>query len=621
MLRLPTEWRGARRVVMAATVLFLLLVCRWQPWTLFDRAGFSNDFYDEQARAFWRLRLDVPAEVAGPEGFLIDGRTYLYFGPFLAVLRMPFVVLGDWVDERLVRVSMIVAYVLSCLGALRLLHAVAARMHRPVTPRRAAWFAALVAAGPTLSAAGWDSVYHETELWALALFLLALAAALELAAAPTTRAVTVCGVLTAATVLTRASIGYGAVVALLAVAVAVFRRHRAMSLPIIAWAVGGLAASVLLNVAKFGTLIDLPAERQVLTLQDPGRAEWFAGNGGSFFSPRFLPTTVVHYLRPDAVRVERLVPFVRFGPLATEYGDYPLEGNTPSSSLPVTAGALVALAAIGGVMAVRRRHRWAVPALAAAGVAAAPTLLIGFVAQRYLIDLLPMVLVPAAIAVAGLSATGSRVWRGARRALTLALCWSVVANVAFATWISELKNPRFTAVRYAIDGTLFDGPPPGVVALSDVRSVPRDGVVAIDGGCAGLYIAEQGSWVPLERADGRRTLDLRIDRAAGVVTLSAASGDITILVDDDSLTARWTGADGATAEGSVATGGASTVVGIVSDPVVGGLRLYADGVPVLAAMAAPDLATVVLDGEATVVSRAGSTDICSALARRLDATG
>ena len=88
------------------TALFLFLLCRGRPWTLFDVAGFSNNFYDEQARAFWHLRLAVPADVPGPEGFLIDGSTYLYYGPFLALLRMPLDVFGGWVDGRFARVSM-----------------------------------------------------------------------------------------------------------------------------------------------------------------------------------------------------------------------------------------------------------------------------------------------------------------------------------------------------------------------------------------------------------------------------------------------------------------------------------------------------------------------------------
>jgi len=621
MIGVPPEWRGARRVVAAASVLFLLVVCRWQPWTLFQQAGFSNDFYDEQARAFWRLRLDVPAEAAGPEGFLIDGRTYLYFGPFLALLRMPFVLVGDWFDERLVRLSMTAAYALSCIGALRLLRAVAERARAEVSPRRAAWFVALVAAGPTVSAAGWDSVYHETELWALALFLLALAAVLDLAAAPSPRLAARCGILTVATVLTRASIGYGAVVALGLVALAVFRSRRATSLVIATWSVGALATSLALNLAKFGTLLDLPADRQLLTLQSPARAAWFDGNGGSFFSVRFLPTTLVQYLRPDAVRGDRLVPFVRFGPLATEYGSYPLEGNTPSSSLPVTAGALVVLAALGVWWVIRGRRTWAAPVLAGALVAAVPTLLIGFVAQRYLLDLLPAVLVPAAVAVAYASAMTPRRQVVGRVVLPLAVAWSLVANVAFATWISELKNPAFTSLRYAIDGAIFGDPPPGVIRLGDTSTVPRDGIVAIDGACAGLYIAEQGSWVPLERADGVRSLRLRVRPSDRPVTIATGQGDIVVALRDGTLAATWQPAGGPPVVGSAPGFSDVADIHIVSDPVVGGLRLTSGDTALLTAMAAPDLVTAVLDGAVEVEERAGSTTTCDTLLRRLAADG
>src|ERR1700712_4254968 len=98
--------RWARRVTVAGTVLFLLVVCQWRPWTLFDRAGFSADFYDAQAHAFLGLHLDVAASIPGPEGFLIGGRTYLYYGPFLALVRLPVAVFGHWADGRLVRLSL-----------------------------------------------------------------------------------------------------------------------------------------------------------------------------------------------------------------------------------------------------------------------------------------------------------------------------------------------------------------------------------------------------------------------------------------------------------------------------------------------------------------------------------
>jgi len=72
-------------VTAIAVALFWLVSTSWHPWNLFARAGFSADFYDEQARVFLRGRLAVDPAVPGPEGFLIDGGTYLYYGPFLSI--------------------------------------------------------------------------------------------------------------------------------------------------------------------------------------------------------------------------------------------------------------------------------------------------------------------------------------------------------------------------------------------------------------------------------------------------------------------------------------------------------------------------------------------------------
>ncbi len=67
----------------------------------------------------------------------------------------------------------------------------------------------------------------------------------------------------------------------------------------------GFAVHAGINWAKFGSPTKLPGQLQLLSINDPARAAWFSGNGDSFFSLRFLPTTVVHYLRPDTVRFER----------------------------------------------------------------------------------------------------------------------------------------------------------------------------------------------------------------------------------------------------------------------------------------------------------------------------
>ena len=106
-------------ITVVAVVVFWLVATSWRPWQLFDRAGFSADFYDEQARAFWHGRLAVDPAIPGPEGFVVDGKTYLYYGPFLSLVRMPLMLFGDLFVGRLVRVSMLIAVVVLCRWSAR----------------------------------------------------------------------------------------------------------------------------------------------------------------------------------------------------------------------------------------------------------------------------------------------------------------------------------------------------------------------------------------------------------------------------------------------------------------------------------------------------------------------
>jgi hypothetical protein len=552
-------------ITVVAVVVFWLISTSWRPWELFARAGFSADFYDEQARAFLRGRLAVDPSVASIEGFLIDGRTYLYYGPLLSLVRLPLMLFGDLFVGRLVRVSMLIAVVVVCRWSARLARA-GSRVVRSGGGALAdeRWaigvFTAAVAFSPALFAAGWISVYHETELWALALAIVTVTLIAEWAASEFSdrRALAGAALGALATTLTRVPIGVSLALVGCGVVLAWRARPagwrgavRAGVLPI----VGGVVPVMLhagLNWLKFDSLLGVPGGRQVLSLSDPERAAWFVGNNESFFSTRFLPTTIVQYWRPDALAFERLVPGIRFGPLATDRGSYPVESITPASSITSSATLLLVLALVGAAWLFQHRCRAWLLLLGATAVGTVPTFMIGFIANRYLIDLLPP------LAVAGAAGTWivfavpyQRVIRGVALALAV---WGLWVNAALATWTLEHKSAGFTELRYRIDAAVFgEGGAPALITLEAGSAVPRDGVVALDPDCAGVYIAEQGRWVALERGDGGRRTTGSIDgSSAGTTVLADGRGwtlDVDIGADalgnGDSAVVRLVDADGA----------------------------------------------------------------------------
>ena len=303
------------------------------------------------------------------------------------------------------------------------------------------------------------------------------------------------------------------------------------------WALLGgvlpIVAHVVVNFAKFGTLFSVPGDRQLLSLTDPVRAAWFAGNNGSFFSYRFLPTTLVQYLRPDGIRFERLVPGIRFGPLAVDRGSYPAESITPASSLPTSATLLLVLALVGVVWLLRRRNRTWLLLVAASLAGAVPTFMIGFVANRYLIDMLPPLIVAGAIGIwVVLAVPRPRVVKTVGVVLVV---WGLWVNASLATWTNEYKTLGFTQLRYDIDHALFGAPSPSLVPLVAGVGVPRDGIVALDPQCQGVYMAEQGHWLAIDRGGTRRATGT-IEQSDGAVVLATGSGWVLELAESDGVT-------------------------------------------------------------------------------------
>jgi hypothetical protein len=198
----------------------------------------------------------------------------------------------------------------------------------------------------------------------------------------------------------------------------------------------------------------------------------------------------------------------------------------------------------------------------------------------------------------------------------LLVAWGAWVNVALATWVQNLKEPGFTELRYRLDDALFGGAPPSVIDLVPEAGVPRDGVVAIDGNCAGLYIAEQGHWVPLELADGFRRLSGTATLADGPQSVTTIDGSIELSGTGGSATVAYRPTAGEAVIGApVPVGQGPVALVIESDPVTGQLTVTLDGRQALFAFAAPDLVDAAASAGIEIVA-SPSTAICDDLQAR-----
>ncbi|HEV7762628.1 MAG TPA: acyltransferase [Acidimicrobiales bacterium] len=420
-LRRSDRRRLRRAWALAATPVLLLYtwVLTAGSWNLFQRQYF-DDFFDAQGRSLLAGRWDVPPEVVGFEGFLINGRMYIYFGPFPALLRMPLLAMTDRLDGRLTTLSMLAAMLVLAWTSFRLITAVRAfvRGEAPVTRVEVIGTALLsvaVLSGTPFWLGSETAVYHEAALWAVALTIATFDAIARWMLDPRTSRLVLVSGLIAATLITRQTLGLGVLVTMAVVGLCVLldrvrarrdRRPERIFPGTKVWVLllSGLvplAISIAPNYARFEKPFGVPVDRHVYTLEVDDRRDFLDANGGKFFGPQFLATNLLQYFRPDAFDIRPDLPWIdypRSGPKVL--GDVTYDGVSWSSSIPVTMPVLFALALLGAFMLLRavrqkRPENWLAVLWAGAIVGAGGVATIGYVAHRYLDDFFPGILLPA----------------------------------------------------------------------------------------------------------------------------------------------------------------------------------------------------------------------------------
>ncbi len=553
-----------------ATVIFT--------WTLLGSGHFLGQdlfggFYDAQARSLLHGHWNIPANAALFERFKLDGRYYMYFGPWPALLRMPIIAFTRGLDGRLTRVSMLVAFMVLLVFAARLAWraCVLVRGDRPAT--RATFLAAggfVFAIGcgtPALFLAGRAWVYNEAILWAVAWAVASFYFFVAYLIEPSRRHLAwACATATLA-LLSRGSVGGGPVAALgVLLALQVIRRvttvrrgnhphvrERASGDVFARWlgvsdaaanqapwpVAVALATPVVIyayvNHSKFGTLFGIPYDKQDLELANPARRAALAASHGSLFGFRYAPTNLVQYLRPDAIGLERLFPWITFSARPHIIGGVPFDNIEPTVSIPAVATLLVVLAIVGIVATIRAPRpapgnatlgALRVPILAAV-LATAGLTFVAALAQRYEGDVVPLLVVAGAGGLFWLQASLEHRGRMACSFTT----GTVVAMAAWSCWATfslTLQSQRLynyfepTVAREGFVGSQLDvnnalglGPPSDVQRGAMLPKTPGFGLrrttaplgrFFIIGDCAGLYESDGTVWLPIEPTSANAVL-------------------------------------------------------------------------------------------------------------------
>ncbi|HEX5587933.1 MAG TPA: hypothetical protein VFZ17_11545 [Acidimicrobiia bacterium] len=528
-----------------------------------------SGFYEAQARSLLHGHWDASAGAFLFERFKIGGRYYTYFGPWPAILRMPFVLFTHSLDGRLARLSLFVAFVAFLVAVSAVSWSVWRLVRGDARPGRTALvaqagFVLVVGCGSPvlfLGARAW--VYYEACMWAAALTMWSVWFLLRYLSAPTGRDLVGASVTTALALQSRPSIALVGVVGLAVVTgVQLAHRVRARRFTRVIAGFAGVGDDVVarrwwptaiatatpvvlylaVGYAKFGSLLGVPFDTQDKLLRIPERPLVLAHTGNSNMGLDYVPTNLLQYLRPDGVRFSALFPWITFAGPARVIGDVPREPTSPTASLVATTVLLVVLAVLGVVLVVRARHAGSplvVTRLLLLGgvVAFLATATLANAAQRYEVDLMPFLVVAA-----GAGLWGTR-WPPARstgrRVIVAGLvvlgAWSLAANGALTLTYQRLYSPftgsgaraDFTELQLDVADRL--GIDPGL-HVRQVDKVPKPsgdeqdvraplGHYLVVGDCDSVRIGDGRDWNPLDGAD--RAL---CERLLGAASTSSSAG-------------------------------------------------------------------------------------------------
>ncbi len=515
--------------------------------------GATAAFYDAQAKALLHGDWNVPPESISGDAFVVANKSYGYFGPTPALLRMPILFLAPRAEGHTNAIAFLSATTVILVFTSRLVSILRRRaLGEREWTRTEAWYlggflAFLVPATTLMFLASFSFVYHEAIIWGLAFALSTFYYTVRYLENPSWKLGSRAIVTASLALLTRPSTGLSALATVgIPIAILLFtsihpriarlnlsthlRQTLGLRGPEISRRTGLALAGLLfvpvllsaaINLAKFGNLTSVPYTKHQAISADPARLARLNHNGG-LLNPRFIPTTTLQYFRPDALRFGTTPPWisVRFGAWSKlAAGSHHYDGIENHTSIPATMPALTALALLGTFEVFRRQRRSRRPThirilrtpILGAATGTLVTLSAAGITHRYLADFL-VVLIP--LSAVGLVRVMS--WnpsRGPLQAvgiitLVVAALFGTASNVAIAVDYQNTFSaaPPAARIRYAqlinnLDH-VFDTARPTV--YRNPRGTPpvgaRAGSLWLPAGCGQLLWSDGTRWLPLSSA-------------------------------------------------------------------------------------------------------------------------
>ena len=530
---------GSERNRLLATTAGLTLGGLAYFLTLFDyrasltrttlQSGLFSSFYDQQARAFLAGHVDLPRDSLGIEGFVHDGKTYMYFPPWPAILRLPVLLTTHEYDGHLTLLSMAIAWVVLAVMVTKLVWLLLPRLGGVAevgagSAVLVALFLAAATGGTFLTYdAGQTWVYTEAYVWAVAAVVGGLYWLVRLLAEPTRHATWWLFVFVHLSLGSRATEGWSLALGTIALGVCWRFWPRRAAHPlwwrVVLAGLVPLALSVALNEYKFGTVYIFPLQDQVWTFLSEHRRAALAANGGGLTGPQFFTTSVMAFLRPDGIRFVDYFPFVTLPahPAAAYDGAF-LDQSYRTGSVTAFMPTLMAMFLVALVAVLRPRVRTEVAQLR---LPLLVTVLVtggvmgyGYYAARYASEFVPAMVLGGAVTTCLLAG-----WLRRHRAWTLPAAavlgagtvFSLVAQMSIGTTMTAYAHRGDSLVRY-LQWQHDVSPAAQARLVTRVDGLPSGGTtdeLAIRGDCEGLYLQtgdRYQPWIPVEERD--RVLEL-----------------------------------------------------------------------------------------------------------------